>query len=410
MRTIGEVLDARAVTTVFQPIVHLATRRVVGYEALSRGPAGTPWESPERLFSAAAEAGRLAELDWVCRASAYRGALQARLPAGLSLFVNVEPEALGTRCPADLRALVARAERSLRVVSEMTERHLTDDPAALLAAVAHARAVGWGVAIDEVGREPASLALMPFVHPDVIRLHGGLVQSAPDARVAAVAGAVLAQAERTGAVILAEGVETEECRRRALALGATLGQGWLFGRPGPIPTTAARPKEVVRLLEAPAPPPPDVTPYDVVRVQRPMSTSWKSVLSTLSQHVEEQAMSPGMPPVVLSTFQRAQHFTPQSAGRYARLARSCSLVAAIGLDMGPEPVAGVRGARLDPSDPLVQDWTVLVVGPHFAAGVIARDLGDGGRDGDRRFSFCVTHERELVVQSARALLMRVVPA
>jgi hypothetical protein len=53
---------------------------------------------------------------------------------------------------------------------------------------------------------------------------------------------------------------------------------------------------------------------------------------------------------------------------------------------------------------------VAVIGPHFAAAFVARDLGDTGADGDRRFEFFLTYERELVVRAARALMARLVPA
>lgn len=407
VRSIEQIVDGRAVDVVFQPLVELMSGRVVGYEALARGPKGSRWEDPQSLFAAAAEAGRLGELDWVCRAAAYRAALEAGLAPGVSLFVNVEPEALGSPCPPDLRELVSRAERTLRVISEMTERHLTRDPSALLAAVAHARGVGWGIALDEVGLEPASLALMPFVHPDVIRLHRQLVQEPASPRVAGVASAIMAQAERTGALVLAEGVETDAQRRRALALGATLGQGWLFGRPGPLPTDTRRPPRVVRLLDAPTLPR-GTTPYDLVAGRKDLRVATKSLLVSLTRHLEERAADPVEPPVVLSTFQDVQHFTPRSAGGYARLARTSALVAALGSRMGASPVGRVRGADLRVGDPLTREWDVLVVGPHYAAGLIAQDLGDGGPDADRRFSYLVTHDRDVVLQSARALMLHVV--
>ena len=113
-------------------------------------------------------AGRLAELDWVCRATAYRAAIDAGLPLGLTLFVNAEPAALGVPCPPDLAATILDAQLRLRVVVEMTERAITDDPATLLTAAEACRGSGWGVALDDVGAEPASLAVMPFVHPDVV--------------------------------------------------------------------------------------------------------------------------------------------------------------------------------------------------------------------------------------------------
>ena len=75
------------------------------------------------------------------------------------------------------------------------------------------------------------------------------------------------------------------------------------------------------------------------------------------------------------------------------------------------PPPGVRGAGLHDGRPaLIGEWDVAVVGPHFAGALVARDLGDTGDDGDRRFDFFVTYERELVVRAARALMARIVPA
>src|SRR3712207_9183086 len=60
-------LTEGALRTLFQPIVDLRTDEVVGYEALTRGPAATGVESPDALFAAARSCRRLAELDWACR-------------------------------------------------------------------------------------------------------------------------------------------------------------------------------------------------------------------------------------------------------------------------------------------------------------------------------------------------------
>ena len=78
-----------------------------------------------------------------------------------------------------------------------------------------------------------SLAFLPLLAPDVVKLDLRLVQERPGPAIAEIMNAVNADAERTGAVVLAEGIETEEHLVMARALGATLGQGWLFGRPGP---------------------------------------------------------------------------------------------------------------------------------------------------------------------------------
>ena len=77
---------------------------------------------------------------------------------------------------------------------------------------------------------------MPFVSPEVIKLDLRLVQENPSPAIAAIVHAVNAEAERSGALLLAEGIETLEQLEVARALGARYGQGWLFGRPGPLPS------------------------------------------------------------------------------------------------------------------------------------------------------------------------------
>src|SRR5687767_11159490 len=96
---VAQVIDERAIWTAYQPIVRLDTREVVGFEALSRGPAGTRWQDPLAMFAAARAIGRAGELDWICRAHAHRGAAVAGLHPEQVLFVNVEPSALREPCP-----------------------------------------------------------------------------------------------------------------------------------------------------------------------------------------------------------------------------------------------------------------------------------------------------------------------
>lgn len=230
--SLASVLRRDAVRPAFQPIVDLDSGMTVGYEALARGPEDSPLARPEALFDAARAGDLVAELDWTCRATALGAAIDAGLPSSATLFVNAEPEALDAPCPARHRGVYERARRELRTVIEITERALTARPAELLRGVAAARGFGWGVALDDIGADRRSLALMPLLRPDVLKLDVRLVQERPDREAAEVVGAVGAQAERTGATVLAEGIETEDHLKIAKSLGATLGQGWHFGRSG----------------------------------------------------------------------------------------------------------------------------------------------------------------------------------
>lgn len=237
---VEEILRTRSVRTLFQPIVDLGAGEVVAYEALTRGPAGTPLERPDVLFTAARQAGLVAELDWTCRASAADAAVAHGLQPPMAVFVNAEPDALTTRCPDHLAPAVSHGADRLRVVLEITERCLLDDPATLLASLRMVRRAGSAIALDDVGVEPASVALMPFVAPDVIKVDLATVRRGGPAADALV-DAVTAQVARSGAHVLAEGIEDESDLTLADAIGATLGQGWHLGMPAAEPVTRRAP-------------------------------------------------------------------------------------------------------------------------------------------------------------------------
>ncbi len=395
------------VRSVFQPIVELDTGRVVAYEALARGPKG-PLERPDLLFAAARAAGRLAELDEICRAAAFRGAVEQGLLAPLTVFVNVEPEILDSAPLDDLLAIADGAPEELRIVIEITERALAARPAELLRTVERVRALGWGVAVDDVGADSMSLAFLPLLSPDVVKLDLRLVQERPGPAIAEIMNAVNAHAERTGAVILAEGIETEAHLAMARALGATLGQGWLFGRPGPGAAPGLTAGELA-LPRAAAAAPIDASPFGCLPATVPLRRSAKSLLIELSKHLEREAMRLGEACVVAATFQEARHFTPSTIQRYRDLVERTGFVCALGEDLPVEPLPGVRGAALDPSDPVRGEWDVVVLSPHFSAALLARDLGDDGPDLERTFEYALTYDRATVVQAAHALLTRVVP-
>ncbi|MCW2510331.1 MAG: hypothetical protein JWP68_3479 [Modestobacter sp.] len=403
------VLEDGAVTSLFQPIVELDTGRVVAYEALARGPEG-PLFAPDALFAAARAAGCLTELDQACRAAALRGAVQQGLLAPLTVFVNVEPDALDD---APLATLFDRADQfpdDLRVVLEITERALAARPAELLRTVARVRELGWAVALDDVGAESLSLAFMPLLRPDVVKLDLRLVQERPGPAIAEIMNAVNAYAETSGALVLAEGIEDAAHLRMARALGATLGQGWLFGRPG---AGAAAGQTVGRLALRP-PQPVDagddqISPFQCLPADVPLRRAPKALLIELSKQLERQAMRLGETCVVAAAFQEARHVTPATTLRYRDLVSRVGFVAALGEDLPVEPLPGVRGTHLRADDPVRGEWDVVVLSPHFSAALLARDLNDEGPDLERTFEFALTYDRDTVVRAARSLMGRVAP-
>ncbi len=247
---------------------------------------------------------------------------------------------------------------------------------------------------------------MPFLAPEVIKLDLSLLQGNASRHVAEVVHAVNAEAERTGALVLAEGIETEEQRERALALGARYGQGWLFACPGPLDRTApavadAIPRPCHQSLSFAD------TPFVVVSRQRPVQRGDKRLLLALSQQVEAETRNLGPSAVLLSGFQEAEFFSLRTQARYSSLSQDAALIGVLGHGLPKHPALGVRGIDLDQADPLRGEWDVAVIGSHFAMAFVARDLGDTGPDMRRRFDFAVTYDRDLAIEAARTMMARI---
>jgi EAL domain-containing protein (putative c-di-GMP-specific phosphodiesterase class I) len=410
---LDEVIRNRSVVSLYQPIIDLTSpdHEVVAYEALARGPKGSLVEYPDKLFGTARACGRLAELDWVCRVAAVQGAMDAGLKAPYTLFCNMEPDAIDAPPPFDLRDTWERAKSEVRVMTEITERAMTVRPAELLSTAGGIRDAGWGIALDDVGAEPASLALMPFLDPDVIKLDLRLIQDTPTEDLAEVVNAVNAEAERSNLTILSEGIETEEHERTSLAFGATLGQGWLYGKPAPLPSPLPEPTRQVQLLGR-------KLGARQARVSRIVGTMQsirqgnKPILHSMSKHLETQARSLGETAVVLAIFEDVQFFAGATMARYADLANETSFVGVMGPGMPPEPAPGVRGANIDANDELFDQWGIAVIAPHFAAAFVARPVRGSDRNvvaAQRQYDFALTYNREFVVETARNMMSKITP-
>jgi EAL domain-containing protein (putative c-di-GMP-specific phosphodiesterase class I) len=399
----GEDTGADGLHCVYQQFVDLDSGSVVAYEALLRGPAGSPQASPLVLLEAARTAGRLADLERASLRSALSDA--GRMTGGrpVTLFVNVEPSTLTKHLDVVLEELAHRADH-VQVVVEITERALADDLAGVLEAAERLRAAGCGIALDDVGVEPASLAFIPLLRPEVVKLDLLLLRTVGDPATIQVAGAVRAYAEESGAEVVAEGVETPADLTRALVLGATLGQGWHWGRgerrlaDSVFRPERFNPRPIGNVLHG--------TPYDLIGGVRRIRRAPKHLLVPLSKTLELTALQARVPPVLLASFERAEYFRPSTAVRYTELARKLPYVGALGVDMPAQPAPGVRGTALNIQDPLATEWTVVVLGAHTSAALMARDLGDTGADGDRGFEFVVTYDRHLVTAAAHAMIGR----
>jgi PAS domain S-box-containing protein len=219
-----ELIEGQAFSTVFQPVVDLATGAIVGNEALTRFASGA---SPDRVFAEAGAVGLGLELEAATleTALASSGPLQA---TGF-LDLNVSPAMILAVEP--LRTILSNWGWS--VILEITEHERVTDYEALRAAL---RELGENVrlAVDDAGAGFASLKHIIELRPAFVKLDRGLVDGidTDKARQGVVAG-MRHLAESIDCQLVAEGVETEAERAVLLGLGIRLGQGYLFGRPRP---------------------------------------------------------------------------------------------------------------------------------------------------------------------------------
>jgi len=401
--SLGDVLRDGVLHCLYQPFIDLDTGAVMAHEALLRGPAGTRWESPLALLEAARTAGRLVDLERASLRASLADAAEFSGGRAVTLFVNLEPSTLTQHLDVVLEALDDRAEQ-VQVVVEITERALAADPAGVLAGAERLRAAGCAIALDDVGAEPESLAFIPLLRPEVVKLDLRLLRTVKDPATVTVAGAVRAYAEQAGAEVVAEGIETPQDLTRALVLGATLGQGWLWGRGERRFTPPTfRPERFTARAIGPAL---HATPYGFLGHQRRVRHAPKHLLIPLSKTMELMALEASVPPIVLSAFEHARYFRPSTVRDYTELAARLPFVAALGIGMPAIPAPGVRGASLSVLDPLASEWSVVVLGAHVCGALIARDLGDTGADGDRQFEFVVSYDRALVTAAAHSLVGR----
>jgi EAL domain-containing protein (putative c-di-GMP-specific phosphodiesterase class I) len=226
------VLAEAELWSAYQPIVSLADRSVVAHEALLRGVVDGREVSGADLFFVAESAGWLDRLDRIGREAAITGA--APWLGDADLFVNFHPTSIHRPqvCLAGTERVVHDTGIEPRkLVFEVVESDVAADRGHLLSILEHHRSLGWRVALDDVGAGWSSRSMLAAVRPDVVKLDKELVQALPDEGARTVARAAVELAHSFGAVVVAQGVETEQLAEDVAELGADLGQGWLFGRP-----------------------------------------------------------------------------------------------------------------------------------------------------------------------------------
>ena len=223
---LAEILDDNQLTSVFQPIVDLAERRVLGHEAFIRGPKGE-FEKPDVLFKLAYEAELIWRLERLSRAASLKSI--HKLKRNTLMFLNVEPSSIFDPALVQHEAF---EKHSHKIVLEITERAAVTDFRTFREAVHQIKKLGVKVSIDDVGSAYSGLRLIAGINPDYIKLDMELTRGVQDSRVKTkLITAITRFSKEAHIPLIVEGIETNEELAALKRVGVRYAQGFLFGRP-----------------------------------------------------------------------------------------------------------------------------------------------------------------------------------
>lgn len=231
--SLKQIIIEESIRTHYQPIVDLKSGEIFAYEALSRGPEGSPMESPLMLFGVADKTNLSFELDRLCR----RKALQNLSGLGKSqkVFINTfpatmhDPEFKGESLD---RLLSQTGIEGSNIVFEVTERFAIENYDLFQKEQNYFSGRGFGLAVDDIGSGYGSLEAIAHLRPQYVKVDLSIVRDIHKNPVKQeLLKAVTDISRKIKAKILVEGIETREELKVCRDFGCDFGQGYLLGKP-----------------------------------------------------------------------------------------------------------------------------------------------------------------------------------
>jgi len=230
-----QIISKKEIQTLFQPIYNNDEKQALGYEALTRGPSDSLLHSPIELFRVAEQENKQIELEMLCVEKAMHRFIELKLSG--KLFINLSPSVL---LATGIEPLVnLTTELSLPpalIVIELTENHPAASEKAITEIVRSLKAVGFMVAIDDLGAGNSGLKLWSELRPDFVKLD--IYFSAgidTDITKRQFVSSLQDLAEKLGCHMILEGIERPEEYAVAKEMNIRHCQGYLFGKPAAQP-------------------------------------------------------------------------------------------------------------------------------------------------------------------------------
>jgi diguanylate cyclase (GGDEF)-like protein/PAS domain S-box-containing protein len=232
---LADALAEERLNLAYQPVVDLATGRVIGAEALAR------WEHPvwgsvppSEFVPVAERTGLIVPLGhWALVTAAAQARRWEQQGLELGMAVNVSVRQLGPELVAEVERVLERMELSPgRLTLEITESVLADDERTLRS-LQDLGSLGVRLSLDDFGTGWSSLAYLRRLPLDVLKLDSSFVAGLGATQADAVSRTVIRLGTDLGLEVLAEGVETVAQRDILREMGCHSAQGWLYGAAGP---------------------------------------------------------------------------------------------------------------------------------------------------------------------------------
>jgi diguanylate cyclase (GGDEF)-like protein len=253
-------LDRDELTLVYQPIVELATSRVIGAEALIRWQLDDEEIAPREFLAIADDSGLGGQLgEWVLRTAAEQGARWRAEGLDVIVAVNLSPRQLAApRFSAELADVLADTGFLASALAiEVNERVLVEGAEQVVSRLTELRELGVRLAIDDFGTGYASLAYLRELPVDIIKIDPSFVFGLGGDPTLTLLTRTIAQVGRDlGIEVIAEGIEHPRQLAELKEMGCTHGQGFLMARPmsaadvEAMLQSAASPSPVARVSKA----------------------------------------------------------------------------------------------------------------------------------------------------------------
>ncbi|AEG59043.1 EAL domain-containing protein [Desulforamulus ruminis] len=243
------LLEKRDFLIVYQPIASLQTGEILGWEALTRGPRGSYFETPMVIFNFAEEVGLLFPLEKICRELSIINF--GKMEKEQRLFLNIHPQTVNDTQFAKgetRKFLKDRFLSATNIVFEITERQGIHDFSQFNKTLSHYRNQGYRIAVDDAGAGFSSLQAIAEVKPEYIKIDSSLVRNIHSNRVKqALLETFVTFAQKIGCYIIAEGIETDQELTTLRTLGVHYGQGYYLARPS-FPKPEVRAEALAKIL------------------------------------------------------------------------------------------------------------------------------------------------------------------